>query len=76
MELKFTKFRRDNPLKDAAWSLKALRILYKIPRTIHTALNFYFLPFCVIFINYRFMLADKTHNCFFSTKPDFCRNTN
>jgi len=76
LELQFTKFRRDNPLKDADCSLKVLRILYKIPRTVHCAVNFYFLPFCVIFFNYKFMLANTNENCFWSTNPDECTAAN
>lgn len=66
LQLKFTKFRKDSPLKGAAWDIKLMRVVYKLCRMMHTTLIYYFMPFSVIFMNFRFMIADKSYNCFFS----------
>ena len=71
LELTFTKFRKDNPIKEAPCSIKILRFIFKICRTIHTSFTYYFMPFSVIFINVKFMIADKSCNLFF---PATCKD--
>ena len=70
IELTFTKFRRDKPLEGASCGLKVLRFIYKTYKTYHNSFNFYFMPFSVIIINYKFMITDKSVNCFYS--PEGC----
>jgi hypothetical protein len=70
LALRFTKFRVDNPLKGADCSIKILRFIYKVCRTIHTSFTYYFMPFSVILMNVKFMIADKSCNPFF---PATCK---
>jgi len=65
MTLKFRKFRKDNPLEKAPCTIKCMRVIYKTIRTLHTSFIYYFMPFAVIFMNYKFMIADKSCNPMF-----------
>jgi len=49
-------FRHENKLKDAHWSIKILRVIYKIFRMMFGSISYYFMPFTAIFINIRFMV--------------------
>ena len=65
MDIKFTKFRSSNPLSNAHWSIKLLRIIYKICRIIYTSFSYYFMPFIVILINIKFMVSDNVYRKWF-----------
>ena len=52
MELKITKYRHDDPLKNAHPCMKMLRIVYKFFRVFYGGFSFYFMPFMAIFLNF------------------------
>ena len=61
LSLKITKTRSDNPLHGNSLyykTLKFLRIIYKLERTLYCAFGYYFMPFIAIFINFKFMIKD------------------
>jgi hypothetical protein len=54
--IKITKQRtRDQPLKDAHWSLYILRFLYKLVRLLFSSFSYYFMPFMAIILNMKYM---------------------
>jgi len=60
-KLKITEHRADEPLKDAPTSVKVMRVIYKVFRTIFCSFLFYFTPFATIFLNAQFMVGKSEH---------------
>jgi hypothetical protein len=58
-DLKITKLRKDSPLEFADTGVLVLRVIYKSMRMMFCAWSFYFMPFGIIFLNFRFMIGDK-----------------
>ena len=59
LSLKITNFRHMDPLKDAPYQIKILRIIYKFWKLIFSSWSFYFMPFTAIFLNFNFMVGVK-----------------
>ena len=57
IKLKITNFRHDNPLKNAPWQIKFLRVIYKTLRMAFTSVSYYFMPFLSIFLNFKHMVS-------------------
>ena len=57
VKLDVTKFRRDNHLKDAHWTIRVERVIYKSIRMLFCAVSFYFMPFIAICLNFQFMVS-------------------
>ena len=56
MKLAITKFRYQQPLKNAPFSIKVMRLIYKCWRILFCSCSFYFMPFTAIFLNFNFMI--------------------
>lgn len=52
LKLEITKFRRDNPRKDAHWIFHVLRFIHKSIRLLFCTVSFYFMPFIAICLNF------------------------
>lgn len=57
VNLKITKFRYQNPLKNAKWHIKWMRLIAKSWRLLFCSCSFYFMPFTAIFLNFQFMVG-------------------
>merc|ERR1711865_1092818 len=59
VKLEVTKFRSDNPRKDAHWTLHVMRLIHKTIRLLFCTVSFYFMPFIAICLNFQFMVSTK-----------------
>jgi hypothetical protein len=62
LKLPIKKFRHEQPLQGAHWTVYVMRLIYKTCRMFFCSLSFYFMPFAAIFLNVQFMVlyTDKT----------------
>ena len=52
LKLEVTKFRRDDPRKDAHWTIHVMRLIHKTTRMLFCSISFYFMPFIAICLNF------------------------
>lgn len=57
VKLEITKYRKDNPRKDAPCIFHLLRIIHKTIRLLFCTVSFYFMPFIAICLNFQFMVS-------------------
>ena len=63
MKLKIKKWRtRDQPMKNAPFMIKLLRIVTKFMRLFYSSWSYYFMPFTAVFLNFNFMIYTDTSN--------------
>lgn len=57
LKLPVTKHRLMDPLASSDWTIKLMRIIYKVIRVFFISISFYFNPFLAIIMNFRFMVS-------------------
>ena len=71
LKLEIKNYRKSNPLKNAPCPIYILRFIYKAFRVLYASVSYYFMPFCVIFFNFRFMINEC--KCWNNTTLEHCK---